>query len=732
MEVFVREIQLMPLLFVLSVTAIKDLFEDRRRHLSDKRVNNMTTRRYDFRTNRFVRTKWQELQVGDLVHLSCNEIVPADILLLRSQSAENDDDYGTCYVETSNLDGESNLKPRYVVADVIKPSQPFDKSSFDFQIECEKPNLKLHKFHGSIVTTDRRIPINKDNLLLRDCSLKNTGFAEGLVIYAGHETKAMLNNKGPRHKRSRLEKMMNRDIVMCVVILIIMCVIGFMGRYFWLDQFTADLEHLRPPYTDYANPIESLDFVWPLKTFATFLILYQMIIPISLYVCIEMVKLGQVYLINRDENLIDPATGKRCECRAWNITEDLGQIEYVFCDKTGTLTENIMEFQCCCIKGIDYAHDDSDDSTTIMMNSRLRDKVTAIGHHYQQWKDKHDKDGTDNNDNNNKFHLSDDEQQAIHDFFITLAICNTATSQNVHEDNLNAKGQPVAIEQSETMKPPPDTKESPTSPSAGIRNYSFNVFSVFNSSTTTTTSTLFKTVAKNRISEEGGIPCYESESPDEVALVTAAYHYQYRLVRRVRDLVTVLLPNNVLVRYKVLYTIPFDSDRKRMSVIVECPFTGNIVLYTKGSDLTVLQRLSTRSQDNPAAELTLNKQCMHNYSSKGLRVLCIAKRVLGQQQYRDWLDQLNRCDSSDKQLKNLYEQIETDLQLLGTTAIEDRLQHRVPEVISALRQAGIMVWVLTGDKMETAISIAKSCQLFSGDMRLLTINLNTVRSKVSQ
>lgn len=730
MEVFVREVQLMPLLFVLSVTAIKDLFEDRRRHLSDKRVNNMATRRYDARTKRFVRVKWQEVQVGDLIHLSCNEIVPADILLLRSQSAENDD-YGTCYVETSNLDGESNLKPRYVVANVIKPNQPLEEANFEFVIECEKPNLKLHKFNGSLVYNDdhdgrpRKIAINKDNLLLRDCSLKNTGFAEGLVIYAGHETKAMLNNKGPRHKRSRLEKMMNRDIVMCVVILIIMCVIGFMGQYFWLDQFT-DLLHLRPPYTDYENPIESLEFVWPLKTFATFLILYQMIIPISLYVCIEMVKLGQVYLINRDEELIDPVTGKRCECRAWNITEDLGQIEYVFCDKTGTLTENIMEFQCCCIKGINYEHKSTVESLDHpeankqqrkVMNNQLQNKVTAIGHHYEQWTKPNQSD---------KFQLNNSEQQAMHDFFITLTICNSATSQNVHQDNLNAKGQQVVV-----TKPP--MSKTLLLHQLGSRSYSFDLFNVFQSSMPTSPAKSSPDAASLKNRMEG--PCYESESPDEVALVTAAYHYQYRLVKRARDFVTISLPNDVVVRYKMLHIIPFDSDRKRMSVIVECPFTGNIILYVKGSDLTVLQKLSTCQQDNPENELTLNKQCLHNYSSKGLRVLCIAKRKLSRQEYDDWLGKLNRAESSDdrdKQVKALYEQIESELQLLGTTAIEDRLQHRVPQVISAMRHAGIMVWVLTGDKMETAISIAKSCLLFNVNMRLLTINLTTVRSKVSQ
>ena len=271
--------------------------------------------------------------------------------------SENDhEDDAVCYVETANLDGESNLKQRYAIRAFA--NQHIEEIDFNFVVDCEKPNMCLHKFNGVITYTDgrrQRIAVNKDNLLLRDCVVKNTNYVEGLVIYAGHETKAMLNNKGPRLKQSRLEKMMNGDIVWCIMILVVMCTVSALGHKFWLDQFSSGRRHVIPFLTtDISAPLPALEFLW---NFFTFMILFQMIIPISLYVCIEGVKLGQVFNIHHDRELHDQTNHKRVECRALNITEDLGQVEFMFCDKTGTLTENMMNFRSATINGIDYRHE---------------------------------------------------------------------------------------------------------------------------------------------------------------------------------------------------------------------------------------------------------------------------------------------------------------------------------------------------------------------------------------
>ena len=301
---------------------------------------------------------WSRICVGDIVHLSCNETVPADMIVLKTKSAEDEDELGTCYVDTSNLDGESNLKQRYVANEFGKLNeQGVEDIDFRFVVECDLPSMNLNKFHGSIVFSDgNKIVVDQENLLLRDYVLKNTAYIDGLVVYAGHDTKAMLNNKGPRYKRSRLEIMMNLDLVWCILLLIIMCAFCALARAFWKESYAKEQVDQVPfilPGSGYWA--QTLDIFWD---FFVFYILFQTIIPISLYVTIEFIKLGQIYLtIYKDTHFVDSCTGKKLECRALNITEDLGQVEYIFCDKTGTLTENTMEFRRCTISGIDYNHE---------------------------------------------------------------------------------------------------------------------------------------------------------------------------------------------------------------------------------------------------------------------------------------------------------------------------------------------------------------------------------------
>ena len=196
---FGKEISMIPVILVLFVTALKDLFEDRRRYLSDKKVNNSTCRVYSPADGKFVKKFWKELRVGDIVHLANNEQIPADMLLLHSSEALGTN---TCYIDTQNLDGETNLKQREAPRGLKLPPKEgggFNPLDLRANLECDTPTTKIYRFHGSLVQPwGERIPVGKDNLLLRECLVKNTDFVEGLVVYAGHESKAMLNNGGPR------------------------------------------------------------------------------------------------------------------------------------------------------------------------------------------------------------------------------------------------------------------------------------------------------------------------------------------------------------------------------------------------------------------------------------------------------------------------------------------------------------------------------------------------------
>lgn len=216
-EAFAKEIAMIPVIFVLAVTAVKDVFEDFRRGRSDYQINNNTCRVFSRKHDHYEKTMWKDVYVGDIVHLSCDEVIPADILLLASS-----DSSGLCHIETSNLDGENNLKQRQCVS--IKNGK-FNPTKFTETVICDQPNVEIYKFNGYIqLPNNQRISLNNSNILLRGCVLQNTDYIEGLVIYAGHETKAMLNNSGPRYKQSKLERKLNHDIIWCVFLLIFLCI----------------------------------------------------------------------------------------------------------------------------------------------------------------------------------------------------------------------------------------------------------------------------------------------------------------------------------------------------------------------------------------------------------------------------------------------------------------------------------------------------------------------------
>ncbi|XP_022901722.2 phospholipid-transporting ATPase VD isoform X1 [Onthophagus taurus] len=759
---FGKEIAMIPVLFVLGVTAVKDLFEDRRRYASDKRINNSTCRIYHSEADRYKKVLWKDVRVGDLIHLSNNEVVPADILLLRSS-----DPNGLCYIDTGHLDGETNLKQRQVARGFVEKQHRFQPNLFKSKIEVEPPTTKIYRFHGAIIhETAERIPVGTENLLLRECLLKNTDYVEGIVVYAGHETKAMLNNGGPRYKRSSLEKQMNQDVIWCVLTLIILCVIGAIGCKVWL----VAAENMGEPFISdtFSSSGEAFLAFW------TYVIILQILIPLSLYVTLEMCKIIQVYHIHNNVDLYDPVTNKRTQCRALNITEELGQIQYIFSDKTGTLTENRMIFRHCSIAGVDYEHPQLVDeleangglnkltSLSVVCNPKLiEDLSSASSLHEHVLTPK-------------QIHAS-----RAQEFLIMLAVCNTVVcSHHPHVDMMNESG---TIEQqqietnfddnsnndryrrlaeSRSVTPsPPLTSTSNVYLGGDRRQHVPSLTPISDTSPTTTElnpdlttkmsiikpkrmiPTLFlskrngtnltdeqklKMNLSSTPSPKDSKPIYEAESPDELALVDTAYNYEFKLKKRSPGLLTVQIPGDGRLEFEILAVLPFDSVRKCMSVIVKHPITKRIILYCKGADSTILTRMAPIEDDSEQKHIiTRTQQHLNSYARKGLRVLVMAKRVLTLQEYNDWSRKHQEAelahDNVERKLRDVYGLIESNLTVIGATAIEDRLQEGVPETLTNLISAGIIIWVLTGDKPETAINIAYSAKLFSPNMEVLKI-----------
>ncbi|KAM8765455.1 phospholipid-transporting ATPase VB isoform 2-T2 [Rhynchonycteris naso] len=829
---FQPEVNLIPICIILGVTAIKDAWEDLQRYKSDKVINNTECLIYSRKEQSYVQKHWKDVRVGDFVQMRSNEIIPADILLLFSS-----DPGGICHLETANLDGETNLKQRRVVKGFSKQGVQFEPECFHNTIVCEKPNNHLNRFKGYMEHPDQtRTGFGSESLLLRGCTIRNTELAVGIVIYAGHETKAMLNNSGPRYKRSKVERRMNTDISFCIGLLFLMCLTGAVGHSLWNGTFR---EH--PPFD---VPDAKGGFL-PLALggfymFLTMVILLQVLIPISLYVSIELVKLGQVFFLHSDLDLYDEDSDLPIQCRALNIVEDLGQIQHVFSDKTGTLTENKMVFRRCTIMGSEYSHrenakrleipkeldSDSEEWTQYQCLSfparwaqgpgpvrgqggdqplrRCQSARVPIQSHSRQrsvgrWENTQspvafsssiEKDVTPDKNlltkvrdaalwletlpNSKPAKPSLSTTSSIADFFLALTICNSVMVSTTTEPRQrvtippSTKALGTSLEKiqqlfqklklsnlsqsfSSTVPSDNDLGESwgtsvPTTDSkerddASVCSAGYSTDGGYRSSTWVQGDILasgscdsFEEVLEDpALSLASPELCYEAESPDEAALVHAAHAYSFTLVSRTPEQVTVSLPQGTCLTFDVLCTLGFDSVRKRMSVVVRHPLTGEIVVYTKGADSVIMDLLEdpacvtdTDVEKKVRKIRARTQKHLDLYARDGLRTLCIAKKVVSEEDFRRWASFRHEAEASldnrDELLMETAQHLENQLTLLGATGIEDRLQEGVPDTIAALRGAGIQLWVLTGDKQETAVNIAYACRLLDQTDTVYSIN----------
>uniref|UniRef100_A0A2A4JBM6 P-type phospholipid transporter n=1 Tax=Heliothis virescens TaxID=7102 RepID=A0A2A4JBM6_HELVI len=207
---------------------------------------------------------------------------------------------------------------------------------------------------------------------------------------------------------------------------------------------------------------------------------------------------------------------------------------------------------------------------------------------------------------------------------------------------------------------------------------------------------------------------YQAQSPDESALVSAARNFGFVFRERSPNSITIEVMGKTEV-YELLCILDFNNVRKRMSVILRKD--GEIRLYTKGADNVIYDRLKSGNQTEVKSK---TQEHLNKFAGEGLRTLALAWRPLEERYFSEWKRRHQAAalalHDRDEQLDAIYEEIETDLLLMGVTAIEDKLQDGVPETIANLSMAGIKVWVLTGDKQETAINIGYSCQLLTDDM----------------
>ncbi|KAG7895399.1 hypothetical protein KL906_004270 [Ogataea polymorpha] len=608
------------LMVVLLVSAVKEITEDIKRNSSDNELNRSKIEVLDIKTGQYVMKKWINVRVGDIVKVNSEEPFPADLILLSSSEPE-----GLCYIETANLDGETNLKikqSREETAGLMSPQQLVQCQG---KILSERPNSSLYTYEGTLYLNGREIPLSPDQLLLRGANLRNTVWIQGIVVFTGHETKLMRNATAAPIKKTDVERIINLQVIALFGILLVLAVVSSLGDILNIAFMKNHLGYL------YLEGTSKLKLFF--ADILTYWVLFSNLVPISLFVTVEIIKYYQAYLIASDLDMYYEPTDSPTVVRTSSLVEELGQIEYIFSDKTGTLTRNIMEFKTCSIGGRCYIGQIPEDGQASVQGG------IEIGYHtFEQLQ-------IDRKQHRNR--------KVIDEFLTLLAACHTVI---------------------------PEIKGD------GIK--------------------------------------YQAASPDEGALVEGAAMLGYKFTVRKPSSISLEVDGQELT-YELLNICEFNSSRKRMSAIFRCP-DGKIRLYVKGADSVIFARLA---ENNEFVEATTKH--LEEFAVEGLRTLCIAARVVPEQEYQEWSQIYNRASTSlenrSEKLDSAAELIEKDLFLLGATAIEDKLQDGVPETIQVLQEAGIKVWVLTGDRQETAINIGMSCKLLSEDMNLLIVNEESKR-----